>query len=307
MLYSMTASTIRPHTTATDPALVTDVATFGAAHLEVTDLDRSLAFWEGLVGLHVFEREGETARLGAGGVELLVLHAVADGPARPGHTGLYHVALHLPDEPEFARILGRLLRSGHPIGPTDHVFSKAIYLSDPDGLGLELTLETLELVREFELSDAGIHLVDAEGRTRTGRDPLDIPALMATLGDGDLTRPLPAGTRIGHVHLHVRDLAEVRRFFVDLGLTPHSYAPALGGSDYGAGGPFPHRIGANTWQGPNATPAPAGTARLRHVELLYDGPARLAATLERLGLDPAAGGAVVHDPSGTAIRLGTRG
>lgn len=302
----MNSSTVGARAIATDPAIATDVATFGAAHLEVRDLDRSLAFWEGLIGLRPVERSGTTARLGVGATELLVLHAVAGGPARRGHTGLYHVALHLPDEPEFARILARLLRSGHPIGPTDHTFSKAIYLSDPDGLGLELTLETPELMRVFELSDEGIRVVDIDGRERTPSDPLDIPAVLATLGDGDLTRPLPTGTRIGHVHLHVVDLAATHRFFLDLGLTSEVFAPGLGAAHFSAGGPFKHRLATNTWQGSGATPAPAGTARLRHFELLYDTPARLDAVLRRLGVEAVDGTALVRDPAGTAVRLGSR-
>jgi catechol 2,3-dioxygenase len=302
----MDTSTTGPLAPTIDPAIATDDATFGAAHLEVTDLDRSLTFWEGLIGLRLLERSGTTARLGVGATELLVLHAVADGPARRGHTGLYHVALHLPNEPEFARILGRLIRSRHRIGPTDHTFSKAIYLSDPDGLGLELTLETPELMEVYELSDAAIRVVDVHGRERTPSDPLDIAAVMATLGDGDLAQPLPTGTRIGHLHLHVADLAATQRFYLGLGLKPEVYAPGLGAAHFSAGGPFKHRLATNTWQGAGATPAPAGSARMRHFELVYDGPARLDAALHHLGVEAIDGSALVRDPSGTAVRLSSR-
>jgi catechol 2,3-dioxygenase len=302
----MNSSTPGPGAALLDPAIATDVATFGAAHLEVSDLDRSLAFWEGLIGLRLLDRSGATARLGAGTAELLVLHAVADRPAQRGHTGLYHVALHLPSEPEFARVLGRLLERRARIGPTDHTFSKAIYAYDPDGLGLELTLETPELMEVFEMSDAGIHVVDVHGRERTPSDPLDVAAVMATLTDGDLARPLPAGTRIGHVHLHVADLAATRRFYGDLGLTPEVYAPGLGAAHFSAGGPFKHRLATNTWQGTGATPPPAGTARLRHLELLYDRPERLASVLTRLGVGAAGDRTPVRDPAGIAVHLGAR-
>ena len=119
----------------------TDFITFGPVHLDVVDVERSLAFWRDLVGLRRLG-DGDEAQLGVDGEPLLVLHEGAATPVRRGHTGLYHLAIHLPTEREYARVLARLIASGHPIAPTDHVMSKAVYLDDPDGIGLELTLET---------------------------------------------------------------------------------------------------------------------------------------------------------------------
>src|ERR1700753_2577119 len=114
----------------------------GAVHLDVNDLPRALALWRALLGLTPLsggEADG-VARLGAGGRELIVLHAGAERPAQRGHSGLYHVALHLPDAREFARVIARLAAARYPQAPTDHIFSQATYLDDPDGVGLELTL-----------------------------------------------------------------------------------------------------------------------------------------------------------------------
>ena len=85
------------------------------------------------------------------------------GPLR-GHAGLYHVAIHLPNEEEFARVLARLAAARVPQAPTDHVFSKATYLSDPDGIQLELTLETPERMSEIEIGPASLVIRDSDGR-----------------------------------------------------------------------------------------------------------------------------------------------
>lgn len=155
----------------------------GAVHLDVTDLPRALAFWRDLLGLAPLgggEADG-VARLGAGGRVLIVLHAGAERPPQRGHSGLYHVALHLPDAREFARVIARLAAAGYPQAPTDHIFSQATYLDDPDGIGLELTLETPERVTEMEVRGAEFRIVDTEGRLRRPVEPLDTEAVFSTL------------------------------------------------------------------------------------------------------------------------------
>ncbi len=103
----------------------TELATFGPVHLDVVDRERSLRFWRDLVGLQMLG-DGEAVELGAGGDAVVVLHPVASRPVLRGYSGLYHLAIHLPDEPEFARVLARLMKRRYPIAPTDHVMSKAI-------------------------------------------------------------------------------------------------------------------------------------------------------------------------------------
>ncbi|HEX8754092.1 MAG TPA: VOC family protein [Solirubrobacterales bacterium] len=282
--------------------------THGPVHLEVTDVGRSLAFWRDLLGLAELDRAGAEARLGAGGRELVVLHAGAErGPLR-GHTGLYHLALHLPDEGEFARVLARLMAARYPQAPTDHIFSKATYLDDPDGIGLELTLETVERVSATEARGGNVAIFDREGRPRRPVEPLDVEEVLAQLGDRALDAPLPAATRVGHVHLHVADLEAAWRFYRDLvGFEEHMFL-LLGMADLSAGGRFPHRLALNVWQGQGALPPPPGTAGLRHFTLVARDRARLEAIRGRLG---AAGLAVrdsedgffAADPSGNRLEL----
>ena len=282
-----------------------DFATLGPVHLDVIDGDRSLGFWRDVVGLRLRSRDDATLELGTDEETLLVLHPGATSRVRRGFRRLYHVAIHLPDEPEFARVLARLIARRYPIAPTDHVMSKAIYLDDPDGIGLELTLETPERQRSMRVLQHDIEVVDAEGRVRSGRDPLDVRQVLARMPDEDVERPVPPGTKVGHLHFHVDDLDAARRFYRDvLGFEEHMWMPQMGAADFHAGGRFPHRLAVNTWQGAGAPRPPAGTAGLRSYAIRFDSSARLDAVLRRVP-DPApvSGGYAVTDPAGNAILL----
>ena len=295
---------------ASEPAVAADTLTFGEVHLDVTDVKRAFDFWHDIVGLNVVDRCDEECRLGAAGRVLVVLHAGAERGVQRGHSGLYHVAIHLPDETEFARALWRLIVSGYPQAPTDHTMSKSTYLSDPDGLGLELVLETPERLGSWE-DDAGeLRLIDSEGKARRIAEPLDVNEVLASLPDRSFDQPLlPPGTKIGHLHLHVSELESALRFYRDLiGFSEHINAPELGFADLSAGGPFPHRLALNTWAGPGSPQAPAGSAGLREFVIIMSGREALTEALARLReagheAEDGGDGVLVRDPAGNAIRL----
>jgi catechol 2,3-dioxygenase len=279
----------------------------GEVHLQVIDLQRSLRFWRDLIGLPVLAEGHGIASLGVGEKTLLVLREGAERPVQRGYAGLYHVAIHLPDEPEFARILARLIVARQPISPTDHIMSKAIYLHDPDRIMLELTLETPERVHKYGWDENGgePEIIDSEGRRRGGTEPLDVEQVLGTLADRDLDRPLPIGTKIGHVHLHVGDLAAAARFYrEDLEFIENTNIPFFRMADLYAGGTFPHRIALNTWQGEGAWQAPAGTAGMDHFTIRYDSKERLGKIVEGLsGVEKREDGYLAHDPAGNAVLL----
>jgi catechol 2,3-dioxygenase len=280
-----------------------DFVTFGAVHLDITDADRSLAFWRDRVGLQLRSEDDGSLHLGTAEQTLLVLHPGATSPVRRGHAGIYHLAIHLPDEGEFARVLARLFARRTFMSPTDHVFSKAIYLDDPDGIGLEFTLETPERLRSVRMTPTGPEVIDASGRKRSGRDPLDVREVLTHLPGNDVERPLPNGTTIGHVHLHVGDIDAGHRFYRDtLGfLDANDFGS---GVDFHANGRFKHRMAINVWQGVGVTQPPEGTAGLRHFTIRYDTPERLEAALERVPLATThPDGHLVHDPAGNAMVL----
>lgn len=303
--------TTTSHTLITSRAANADRLTYGAVHLDVLDLERSLAFWRDLIGLADLEGAGDGARLGVDGRPLIVLHPGADHRPLRGHAGLYHVAIHLPNEREFARVLARIAAAGVPQAPTDHVFSKATYLNDPDGIQLELTLETPERAGEVTVGPGSITIRDNEGRVRGMTEALDVREVLSHLDDGALDRPLPSGTTVGHLHLHVADLEATRSFYADvIGFQANTFVPAIGFADLSAGGRFPHRFAFNVWQGEGAPPTPAGTAGLRFFELIVE-PGELAAIharLETAGHTAELQGDTLttRDPSGNELRLAER-
>jgi catechol 2,3-dioxygenase len=280
----------------------------GAVHLDVTDLPRALAFWRDLLGLAELGGADGVARLGAGGRELIVLHEGAVRRPQRGHSGLYHVALHLPDEREFARVIARLAAGRYPQAPTDHIFSKATYLDDPDGIGLELTLETVERVSEINVRGSELVLIDSDGRRRRPVEPLDTDEVFSHLGEEPIDVPLPAATKVGHVHLHVSDLDAANAFYRDqLGFEEHTFL-LIGMADLHTGGRFPHRMALNVWQGPGAPQPPAGTAGLRHFTIVArdaTGLAAIRSRLEAAGVEIEAEGDALfaHDPAGNRFRL----
>ncbi|MCU0307997.1 MAG: VOC family protein [Thermoleophilia bacterium] len=295
--------------TPTAPVIGADRIAYGPVHLDVTEAERSLAFWRDLIGLTEVGRERDAVHLGAGGQGLVVLHPGAARGARRGHRGLYHVALHLPDAAEFARVVARLATLRVPQSPTDHIFSMATYLHDPDGLMLEITLETPERFAGFEITPQRVVMRDADGRLRGPTEPLDVQAVFTHLPDRALTEPVAEGAFIGHVHLHVPDLRAAVAFYRDaVGFDEHMVMASIGMADLSAGGRFPHRIALNDWNGPGATPPPPGTAGLRHVELILAGDGALPALGERLeGVgarhEPAPDGVWTADPAGTRLLL----
>ena len=284
-----------------------EIATFGAVHLEVTDIHRSTVFWTKVLGLHIRTEESDRVQLGTQDATLVVLHPGAQHAFLPRHSGLYHLAIHPPSETEFARILRNLVRARWRISPVDHIMSKAIYLNDPDGITVEITLETPERLRELVLTGESVEATRIDGSRASGRDPFDVHTVLAALPNADAGTLVPIGTKIGHVHLHVGDLLDSYQFYRTLGFSQALWAPTLGVGDLGAGGAFNHRIAVNTWQGRNAPQSPVGTARMRHFSIRLDTPQRLDDILGNLEQDTTQThvGHQIKDPAGNTIALST--
>lgn len=286
-----------------------EIAAHGPVHLDVTDGERSLLFWRDVLGLEVIDRTAEQIAVGVGGRVLLVLHPGAERPAQKGFAGLYHVAVHVPDAAEFAYVLARLSAARYSNSPTEHVFSKATYLDDLDGNGVEITLETPERVREVKLIPGRPELIDQEGKSHPPVGHLDVAEVMEHLEEAGTERPLKAGTWIGHVHLHVNDLEAARRFYSELlGFPIGLDTPEIGMLDVHFEGSFKHRIAFNVWQGPDAVQPPAGTAGLRHFTLVLRDQASLEVTLARLEagghlFEHREDGILVRDPAGNPLLL----
>jgi catechol 2,3-dioxygenase len=234
----------------------------GAVHLAVTDPDRALRFYRDYVGLTSLAASEDAVRLGAGTRELVVLHPGAERPVVPRTSGLYHLALLVPDRRELARVIARLGALGWDQYPTDHVMTKANYLWDPDGNGIEVYAESPE-DGTMGFANGTMFATDKEGRPRSGRDPIDLTELFSHLTENDsIQAPMPEATRMGHVHLHVADVDEALSFYHDLvGFDVMGHMPGVG---FVSAGGYHHHLGLNTWAGQGARPAPPGSAGLRH-------------------------------------------
>jgi len=233
----------------------------GAVDLAVTDGDTALRFYRDYVGLTPLPYDGNQIRMGAGGRELVVLHPDAERAVVPKTSGLYHLAIVLPDRRELARVIARLGRLRWDQYPTDHVMTKANYLWDPDGNGIEIYVESPE-DGTMGMVNGTYGAWDKDGRPRSGRDPIDLEEMFSHLKPDDrLDEPMPAGTKMGHIHLHVADVDEALRFYVDLvGFDVMGQMPGVG---FISAGGYHHHLGLNEWAGHGARPAPAGAAGLR--------------------------------------------
>lgn len=290
-------------------SIASDFAVFGPVHLDVTDGERSLRHWRDLIGLELLaERDAELV-LGAGDRELLVLHPGATAPLPREYSGLYHFALHLPSLGEFARVVARLAASGYHHYPTDHLTHFADYVDDPDGNGLEFVFETPERFGSVAVGPDGPELLDAEGRPRSGRDPIDLDWVLSHLPNQDLHAGLPAGTIVGHIHLRAADLPESLAYYRDLiGFTTNMDGSGMGMFDMSAGGTFPHRLACNNWESAGRGQRPAGASGLRYFTLELRRPEEIAAIVARLEsagrpVEWQGDDAVAIDPSGTRLVL----
>jgi catechol 2,3-dioxygenase len=270
----------------------------GAVHLTVSDLARSLDYYRSAVGLGVQEQANGRATLGAGDRELLVLVEEPGAPPAAGYTGLYHFALLVPERPELAAWLAHAARDGVPlVGLSDHFVSEALYLSDPDGHGIELYWDR---PREGWEGEVGARLTTL---------PLDVEDLLSEL-DEPAAAPfegLPAGTVMGHVHVKVAEIPETVAFYRDvLGFDLMAQLGAQ--AAFLSAGGYHHHIGANTWESPGASPAPHGTAALRHATVVLPDDSARADTVARIEtagrpLEEYEGDPLVRDPSGNALVL----
>jgi len=214
--------------------------------LRTADVRGALAFYQGVLGFAVIKQSGADTVIAAApnGPPLVVLTEDRSATPRPRRaTGLYHFAIRYPTRRDLAWALQRLARNEYPIeGASDHIVSEAIYLSDPDGNGVE-----------FYADRPRSRWVWRNGQVTMSTEALDVGDLLGTIkGQKEPATPAP-NTDIGHIHLHVADLAVAERFyreFVGLAVTQRTYPGAL----FLSAGGYHHHVAVNTWAG--QTPAP---------------------------------------------------
>ncbi|HEX8102847.1 MAG TPA: VOC family protein [Solirubrobacteraceae bacterium] len=272
----------------------------GSVHIVVADLDRSVGWYQDVLGLRVHGAPGGgPAALGTGdGEPVLVLHERPGARPAGRHAGLYHYALLYPSREELARAALRLSAARVPVdGLSDHETHEAIYLSDPDGNGIELAADRPREQWPPSLGYAG------------GPKPLDVAALMATIEGEEPRRQAGPGLAVGHLHLHVGDVDEGLAFYRDV--IGFALMARIGDSAaFVAAGGYHHHLGFNVWRGRGVPPVPPDAVGLHHWTVVLDDAASVAAVRERA---EAAGAPVerdgdgpaftVHDPWGMALRF----
>jgi catechol 2,3-dioxygenase len=278
-------------------------SSMGTVSLTVSDVERSRNFYERAIGLRAAELDDGTLGLGVGD-EPPVIELHADPVARPldpRAPGLYHLAILVPNRTELALALARLARAGVPLtGASDHLVSEALYLSDPDGNGIEIYRDRPR--DQWPVRDGVLQMATL---------PLDLDSIMDELGETtDLSPLAPAGTRIGHVHLQVSDVAEAERFYsgvLGFEVTVRGYPGAL----FVSAGGYHHHLGLNTWHSAGSPPAALRTIGLRSFEIVLPSTEELERVLARVraaGIEThtAPGGLLVRDPFGNDVLLRTR-
>ena len=225
----------------------------GYVSLSVANLENQIAFYTQALGFKLHWREGNKAGLGAGGADLLRLTEEPNLKRYRGTTGLYHVAILFPNQKELARVMARLFALRYENYPTDHIMTKTTYLDDPEGNGLELYAESPE-DGSWSLANGDYVTTRADGTLSNGREPLNVNVLFGLLGpDDNLDQPIPPETRVGHVHLHVRNIPEAVDFYHGIiGFDVMGVAKAFRMAFVSAGG-YHHHLGLNTWQGEGAS------------------------------------------------------
>jgi catechol 2,3-dioxygenase len=269
----------------------------GQVGLTVSDLGRAVGYYTGAIGLTPLEHSSTEVVLGTG--ETPLVHLVEEPGVTPsvGYTGLFHIALRVPQRADLARWLAHAAASRVPLGGmSDHFVSEAIYLTDPDGHGIEIYADRPREVWEGRVSEMSTLALDVEslfGEISTPPPPFE---------------GMPPGTDMGHVHLKVADVAESVAFYRDvLGfdlMTTYGAQAAF----LSAGG-YHHHIGANTWQSQGAPPEPDGVAGLRYATITFPDAASRDAAAGRVAakggdVADAPRGPVVRDPAGNALLLG---
>ncbi|CAN5709382.1 catechol 2,3-dioxygenase [soil metagenome] len=270
----------------------------GRVTLQVADLERSLHYYGQVLGLRVLTRSPDHAVLAAQGdetplVELREKRGAAPVPRR-GRLGLYHFAILLPDRAALGGFAAHLAEIGVRAGASDHLVSEALYLQDPDGLGIEVYADRPRALWRQERRQL---VMDTR--------PLDLGSLVRAAA-GEPWNGMPAGTTLGHIHLHVGDVERAAEFY-HAGLGFDKIVWSSPGALFLSAGGYHHHLGVNSWAA-GAEPAGDEDARLVGWEVVLPSLEDARDALESLAtagfrVERAADGGSAHDPWGVRLRL----
>ncbi|MGG1676965.1 VOC family protein [Neobacillus sp. NRS-1170] len=267
----------------------------GEVNIKIKNLDYALHFYQNILGFQVLEKTDRKAVLTTDGkTPLVTLEQPADVIPKTGRTsGLYHFAILLPTRSDLSVFLRHLLQTGYPLGAADHYVSEALYLNDPDGNGIEVYRDRPS--SEWTWNNGFVSMATEE---------LDGEGILAE--SNAEWKGLPAGTLMGHIHLHVGDLQKAEEFYTKgLGFKTVSHYPQAA---FLSTGGYHHHIAINTWQGVGVETPPKNSVGLNWYTLVFpDEYTRegIINQLKHIGaqITKEADYYVTSDPSGNQIRL----
>ncbi|AXF56175.1 VOC family protein [Salicibibacter kimchii] len=266
--------------------------------IKVKNLERSLHYYQEVIGFNILEQTETTVELTADGETSLVTVEQLENPApKPGRaTGLYHFALLLPRRADLANIINHFIDKSVRVGSSDHWVSESLYLSDPDGNGIEIYADRDSSTWEWE-----------NGQVAMAVDPLNVPDILSEKKEGESWEGLPAGTIMGHIHLHVADLQETKTFYTE-GLGFDVVSKLGDQALFISSGDYHHHLGLNTWAGVGAPATPDRSPGMKSYTInLPDEETRerVVANVEKTGatVTKENGVFVTSDPSGNRIHL----
>lgn len=267
-------------------------------NLKVANLERSLTFYQEVIGLQVLQQTNSTADLTADGKTVLVSIQQPDDVVSKlaRTTGLYHFALLLPTRADLGRLLKHFLQVRYPLqGASDHLVSEAIYLADPDGNGIEVYADR-------PASDWSWN----NGEVEMATVALDAESLLAE-GEEEEWNGMPSGTIMGHIHLHVSELQKTEEFYTK-GLGFEIVTRYGGQALFISTGKYHHHIGLNTWNGVGAPPAAENSVGMESYTMVFPSDEKRKQILSQLkemgvAVTEEKGAYITADPSGNRIRL----
>ncbi len=264
--------------------------------LKVSDLQRSLTYYQDIIGFKVLHQESHKATLTADGhtALLTIIQPETVEEKQRMTTGLYHFALLLPTRRDLANIITHFHEKGVYLGASDHAVSEALYLNDPDHNGIEVYVDRPE--SEWTWYVDQVHMVT---------EPLNIRSILEE-GNGNWNG-LPGGTVMGHIHLSVSNLAEAEQFYTNgLGydIVSRYGTQAL----FISTGRYHHHIGLNTWHSENAPKLGENQVGLKTFSLRLDNEEQassMKANLRAMGAPviDIDGGFQTEDPAGNTVLL----
>jgi catechol 2,3-dioxygenase len=271
------------------------LARVSSVTLAARDLDAAVRFYVDIIGLKMLKRSPRTASLGVDTSPVVMLEAGAMGKPPSRATGLFHLAILLPSRAHLGQWLVHLTERGYPLdGAGDHLVSEALYLSDPEGNGVEVYSDRPRDTWQYDPRGLKMDTL-----------PVDLNALLRD-ASAEPFRGLPEETTLGHIHLKVDDVSNAISFYRDL--LGFDLTATFPGAGFLSAGGYHHHIGVNAWQSRGGAPAPSDSTGLVSFNIRLPSEAARRAVVGQLtsadyAIEETGGSYFVRDAAGNRIAL----